>query len=78
MSGTINKKVKVPKKDEIYDFCCTIYEDLYEKTWQNKIPSKTELRYWTYAFAFEYSKKSEEKRKKKKEEKQKEGGENDE
>ena len=78
MAGIINKKVKVPKKDAIDDFCHTVYEDLYEKTWQKKIPSKTELRYWTYGFAFEYSKKSEEKRKKKKEEKQKEGGENDE
>ena len=78
MAGVINKKVKFLKKDAIDDFCRTVYEDLYEKTWQKKIPSKTELRYWTYAFAFEYAKKSEEKRKKMKEEKQKEGGENDE
>jgi len=78
MAGIINKKVKVPKKDAIDDFCRTVYEDLYEKTWKGKIPSKTELRYWTYAFAFEYAKKSDEKRKNMKEEKQKEGGEKDE
>ena len=78
MAGVINKKVKFPKKDAIDDFCRTIYEELYEKTWQSKIPSKTELRYWTYAFAFEYAKKSDEKRKKMKEEKQKEGGEKNE
>ena len=82
MAGVINKKVKFPKKDAIDDFCRTIYEELYEKTWQSKIPSKTELRYWTYAFASEYDKKSDEKRKKMnkkmKEEKQKEGGEKNE
>jgi len=78
MAGIINKKIRFPKKDEIDDFCRTVYEELYEKTWNGKIPSKTELRYWTYAFAFEYAKKSDEKRKKKKEEKQREGGRSDE
>ena len=78
MAGIINKKIRFPKKDEIDDFCRTVYEELYEKTWNGKIPSKTELRYWTYAFAFEYAKKSDEKREKMKEEKQKERGGNDE
>jgi len=78
MAGIINKKIRFLKKDEIDDFCRTVYEELYEKTWNGKIPSKTELRYWTYAFAFEYAKKSDEKRKKKKEEKQREGGRSDE
>jgi len=78
MAGIINKKVKFLKKEAIEDFCRTVYEELYESTWKKKIPSKTELRYWTYAFAFEYAKKSDEKRKKMKEEKQKEGGGNDE
>ncbi len=78
MAGIINKKVKFSKKDMIDDFCRTVYEELYENTWKKKIPSKTELRHWTYAFAFEYAKKSDEKRKKMKEEKQKEGDGNDE
>ena len=78
MAGIINKKVKFPNKEVIEDFCRTVYEELYEKTWNGKIPSKTELRYWTYAFAFEYAKKSNEKREKMKEEKQKERGGNDE
>lgn len=64
MAGIINKKIRFSKKDEIDDFCRVVYEELYEKTWKGKIPSKTELRYWTYAFAFEYAKKSDEKRKK--------------
>ncbi len=78
MAGIINKKIKFPKRDEIEDFCRTVYEELYEKTWKGKIPSKTELRYWIYAVAFEYAKKSEEKRKKRNKEKQKEGGEKNE
>ncbi len=71
MAGTINKKVKILKSKEVDDFCQAVYEDLYEKTWQNKIPSKTELKYWIYGFAFEYAKKSEEKYKKIQEEKNK-------
>lgn len=71
MAGIVNKKIRFPKKDEIDDFCRAVYEELYEKTWNGKIPSKTELRYWIYAFAFEYAKKSDEKCKKIKEEKQK-------
>jgi len=70
IAGITNKRIRFPKKDEIDDFC-RVYEELYEKTWNGKIPSKTELRYWIYAFAFEYAKTSDEKCKKIKEEKQK-------
>ncbi len=78
MAGIINKKVKFPNKHEIDNFCRVVYEELYEKTWHKKIPSKTELRYWIYAFAYEYAKKSEEKREKMNEEKQNKGGEKNE
>jgi len=76
MAGVINKKVKYQKREAIEEFCRTVYEELYEKTWKKKIPSKTELKYWIYAFAFEYVKKSDEKREEKR--KQNEGGESNE
>jgi CRISPR-associated protein Csc3 len=77
IAGVINKKIKFEKRNIIEDFCRAVYEELYEKTWQKRIPSKTELRYWTYAFAFGYAKKSDEKYKKMKQEKKKQnkGGE---
>ena len=69
MAGMINKKTRFPKREDIENFCHAVY-DLYENAWRKKIPSKTELRYWTYAFAFEYTKKSDEKRKEKKQNKE--------
>jgi len=78
MAGMINRKIKYQKVDEIENFCKEVYNSLYEKTWKKKIPSKSELKYWIYGFAFEYTKKSEEKSEKMKKEKQKEGGEKDE
>ena len=63
MAGTIERKVRPAGKEKrksIEDFCSTIYE-IYERIWNNKIPSKTELKYWRDAFAFRYVEKSEEK-----------------
>lgn len=69
MAGMITKRVNFPKEKEIEELCKMIYEQLYEKVWNKKIPSKAELRYWKYAFAFEYLRKSEEKRQQQKDEK---------
>ncbi|MDF2954495.1 MAG: hypothetical protein OD815_000111 [Candidatus Alkanophagales archaeon MCA70_species_2] len=60
MAGVIERKTRFGRRDAVEKFCKAFYEELYEKIWQGRLPSKNELRYWTYGFAFEYAKKSDE------------------
>jgi CRISPR-associated protein Csc3 len=63
MAGMLYRKYPYPsKKEKIEEFCEVVYDELFKKLWNGKIPSKKELRYWIYAFAFHYDAKSREKR----------------
>ncbi|XRO75678.1 hypothetical protein ACO3TA_02090 [Methanocaldococcus sp. 28A] len=63
MAGILYKKYPYPsKKEKIEEFCNVLYDELFKGLWRGKIPSKKELRYWIYAFAYHYDTKSKEKR----------------
>ncbi|AEF95766.1 hypothetical protein [Methanotorris igneus] len=63
MAGMLYRKYPYPsKKEKIEEFCKVVYDELFKKLWNSKLPSKKELRYWIYAFAFHYDVKSKEKR----------------
>ena len=63
MAGMLYKKYPYPnKKEKIEEFCNVVYDELFKNLWKGKLPSKKELRYWIYAFAFHYDTKSREKR----------------
>ncbi|ACX71880.1 hypothetical protein Metvu_0007 [Methanocaldococcus vulcanius M7] len=63
MAGMLYRKYPYPsKKEKIEEFCKVVYDELFKGLWNDKLPSKKELRYWIYAFAFHYDAKSREKR----------------
>ena len=63
MVGMLYRKYPYPsKKEKIEEFCKVIYDELFKKLWKGKLPSKKELKYWIYAFAFHYDAKSKEKK----------------
>jgi CRISPR-associated protein Csc3 len=63
MAGMLYRKYPYPsKKEKIEEFCEVVYDELFKGLWGGRIPSKKELRYWIYAFAFHYDAKSREKR----------------
>ncbi len=55
IAGFLYKKYPYPsKKEKIEEFCNVLYDELFKGIWKCKIPSKKELRYWIYAFAYYY------------------------
>ncbi|WP_456374864.1 hypothetical protein [Methanocaldococcus sp.] len=67
MAGMLYRKYPYSsKKEKIEEFCGVLYDELFKGLWKGKLPSKKELRYWIYAFAYHYDLKSKEKRKEQK------------